>query len=118
MRLTSAFWVSAYLRRCDGHGVPGVVVRRGNAEAGAIFIRVDRLDGTVDLYGPAPQTVFSEETSGDRLFVPLGPGEPEAVADADNRLAREVSFDSDLWIVEIESRDGTSYLDLVPADRL
>ncbi len=116
MRLTSAFWVSAYLRRCDGHGVPGVVVRRGNAEAGAIFIRVDRRDGTFDLYGPAPQTVFSVETSGDRLFVPLGPGGPENAAAVDERLAREISFDSDLWIVEIESRDGTSFLDIAPAD--
>ena len=47
MRIKSEIWVRAYLRRCQSDGVPVVIVRRGDEAAGAIFICVDRLDGTV-----------------------------------------------------------------------
>ena len=32
--------------------------------------------------------------------------------DSDKRLEREVGFDPDLWIVEVEDRDGEARLDL------
>jgi hypothetical protein len=54
MRLKSEVWVSAYVRRCFVEGVFAVVRRRGAEEAGAIFIKVNRLDATADVYGPAP----------------------------------------------------------------
>ena len=54
MRIKSEIWVRAYIRRCQAEGVPVVIVRRGDEAAGAIFICIDRLDGTVLLYGPAP----------------------------------------------------------------
>ena len=69
MRLKSEIWVRAYLRRCQTQNVPAVVVRRGDEAAGAIFICVDRLDGTVSLYGPAPAgclfaTIISRDGAG------------------------------------------------------
>ena len=54
MRIKSEIWVKAYLRRCQVQGLSAVVVRRGDEHAGAIYICVNRLDGTVKLYGPAP----------------------------------------------------------------
>src|SRR5262249_57927664 len=54
MRIKSEIWVRAYLRRCQAQGVPVVIARRGDEAAGAIFICIDRLDGTMVLYGPAP----------------------------------------------------------------
>jgi hypothetical protein len=58
MRLKTAIWVAAYLRRCEIEGVFGVLRRRGAEEAGAVFVRINRLDGTSDLFGPAPQSAF------------------------------------------------------------
>ena len=69
MRLKSAIWVSAYIRRCMVEGAYAVVRRRGAEEAGAIFVKIDRLDGTADVYGPAPQTEFDVARSGDRAFI-------------------------------------------------
>ena len=60
MRLKSGIWVAAYVRRCNVEGVFAAVRRRGADEAGAIFIKINRLDGTATLYGPAPQTAFDE----------------------------------------------------------
>ena len=112
MRLRSDIWVSAYIRQCAVEGVPAVLRRRGAAEAGAIFVKVDRLDGTCALYGPAPQTAFSAEDSGARRFVRLHPADTLPVSDAEAKLAREVTFDPDVWIVEAEDREGKPRLDL------
>jgi len=112
MRLKSAIFVSALLRRAQVEGAFGVVARRGSEEAGAVFVKVAALDGTAALYGPAPQSAFEADDPGDRKFIVLvPPGRPEAEADA--RLAKEVRFDPDLFVVEIEDRKGRSFLDLV-----
>jgi len=112
MRLKSAIWVAAYLRRCNVEGVFAAVRRRGAEEAGAVFIKVNRLDGTATLYGPAPQTAFDEVRPADRAFVPVvGAKEPAADAEIEKYLAREIRFDPDVWIVEIEDRAGLPRLD-------
>lgn len=109
-RLRSDFWVSAHLRRCAGEGIDAVLRRRGAAEAGAIFVTVDRLDGTTDLYGPTPQALASGDEAG-RLFSAMVSGAPSAEIEA--RMAREVRFDPDLWWLAIDDREGRSRLELV-----
>jgi hypothetical protein len=113
MRLKSGIWVSAYVRRCNVEGVFAAVRRRGAEDAGAIFIKVNRLDGTADLYGPAPQSAFDDAHPTDRAFTPSLKVQPAPDADVEARLAREVRFDSDVWIVEIEDREGRHFLDQV-----
>lgn len=108
-RLRSDFWVAAHLRRCAATGIVAVLRRRGAAEAGAIFVKVDRLDGTASLYGPAPQALVDE--TGHRQFIPVLVEVPAAEVEA--RMTRETRFDSDLWLVEIEHRAGTHLLNIV-----
>jgi hypothetical protein len=111
VRLRADIWVAAYLRRCEVEGAVAVLRRRGAAEAGAIFVKVDRLDGRAALYAPAPQSEFTE-VGVERLWSRahkeawIDPGEIE------KRLTREINFDSDLWIVEVEDRQGRCWLDL------
>jgi hypothetical protein len=110
MRLKSSIWVSAYLRRCQVEGSVATLRRRGAEEAGAIFIKINRLDDTGDLYGPAPQTAFDDQAV-ERKFAPClpTPGRPDA--DIEARLSREIRFDPDVWIVEVEDRLGRHWLD-------
>lgn len=113
MRVTSDFWVSAYVRRRNDAGRFTAVVRRGAAAAGAVFVKVSRLDGTADLYGPLPQAFFGPEetaTSGGRVFEKLSTGLPEA--EIDERLAGERRFDPDCWVIETECRDASHDLDV------
>jgi hypothetical protein len=49
MRLKSAIWVAAYIRRCNLEGAFATLRRRGAEEAGAIFVKINRLDGTAEL---------------------------------------------------------------------
>jgi hypothetical protein len=111
MRLRADIWVAAYLRRCAVEGAAAVLRRRGAAEAGAIFVIIDRLDGRAALYAPAPQSELGEH-GAQRLWSRAHKDEwidPSAV---EKRLAREIEFDPDIWIVEVEDRQGRNWLDL------
>ena len=115
MRLKSALWVAAYMRRCQVEGVFAVLRRRGAEEAGAVFVRISRLDGTSDLFGPAPQSAFDAAPSGARAFSPSLDKQPAPDATVDAYLAREIKFDPDIWIVEVEDHSGRNFLDIVAA---
>ncbi|MGD9501777.1 MAG: DUF1491 family protein [Methyloceanibacter sp.] len=108
MRIKSEVFVKAYLRLCQAAGVPVVVVRRGDESAGAIFIRIDSLDGSVALYGPAPSGAEGADT--ERRFVSCFGQRRATMAEADVYLARQLKFDEDLWIIEVEDRAGRHFL--------
>lgn len=108
MRLRADIFVAALIRRAQVKGAYAVLRRRGAPEAGAVFVRLDRLDGTAALFGPAPQSEIDE--SGERRFVRMHGDEWIASALVEDRLKREIDFDPDLWIVEIEDRQGRDFL--------
>ena len=115
MRLKSAIWVAAYIRRCNGEGAFAVVRRRGAEEAGAIFIKLNRLDGTAELFAPAPQTAFDDARPADRAFSrPFGK-DPVAEEKVEDKLAKEARFDPDVWIVEVEDRNGRHFIENIVA---
>jgi hypothetical protein len=109
MRLKAGIWIKAYIRRCASQGVPAVVVRHGDDDAGAIFIRINCLDGTSMLFGPAPAGL--DESQTDRPMMRMFDGRAVPDEGVDEFLDRQRQFDSDLWIVEVETRDGRHFLD-------
>lgn len=111
MRLKSSIWVAAYLRRCQSEGVFGAVRRRGAEEAGAVFIKLALLDGQAMLFAPAPQSNYDEARPLERAFV-ASPPQRVAEQEIEQLLAREIDFDPDVWIVEIEDKAGRHFLDL------
>lgn len=112
MRLSSEFWVSAYVRQCQADGDFAALSKRGASHGGAVFVIVNRLDGTNDLYGPAPQSLLDEKHDvNERVFYAfLSTATQE---DLEVQLSKEQRFDPDLWIVERESRTGEHGLILV-----
>lgn len=100
LRVTSDLWVSALVRRIFGSGGYAAVVRRGATEAGAIFVTVrDRL-GEVCLYGPAPQAAYDTDSPDERFFALMARGSDQVV---DDRIQRELRFDTDIWVVDVEA---------------
>jgi len=95
--------------------VSAVLRRRGAAEAGAIFVKVDHLNGRATLYEPAPQSAAAAARPGvERLFA-RAHSEPSIDSNqAEERLKREMAFDPDLWIVEFENGADGAWLDLAP----
>ena len=108
MRLKSGLWVSAYVRRCAVENVPAIVVRHGHDEAGAIYIEVDRLDGMLNLYQPAPAGLSA--TEAERFWVACFGGDAVEEQAVVAYLARQAEFDPDLWVIAVEDRMGRHFL--------
>lgn len=100
MRVTTDLWVSALLRRVFAEGGFGAIVRRGAAEAGAVFLISRNRLGETTLFGPAPQTAYDSGRPDERQFSELLAGVDADAIEA--RLAKEMRFDQDIWVVEVE----------------
>ena len=109
MRLKSEIWVKAYVRGCNSHGVSSMVVRHGDDDAGAIYIKIAHLDGRAALYGPAPSG-FDEGHTDRRWTLHLDPAKATD-RDVEAYIERQAEFDPDLWVVEVEDRQGRHFLD-------
>lgn len=108
-RVKSEIRVMAHLRRCQGEGAYGVIVRRGDPDAGAIAVKI---------YAGARQArliVQSTSLDGEQIWRDsFSSLQDEHLID--ERLAREIAMDPDLWIVEIEGCDGCGFLEIAPGD--
>ena len=102
-RLTSDFWVRAYLARLEQAGIPAFVTAKGDATAGAVLVKVATLDGQARAF----QRSF-DLMADSRIWVVLREG---AEADVDAAITRQRSFDPDLWVIEVEDRQGRNLLD-------
>jgi len=111
VRLRADIWVAAYMRRVVVEGAFAALRRRGSPEAGAIFVKVSRLDGSAALFGPAPQSEVAER-GVERQWTRAHRDEWIEDALVEARIAREVAFDPDLWLIEVEDRQGRCWLDL------
>lgn len=103
MRVTTDLWVAALLKRIFSGGGFAAVIKRGSAEAGAVFLILRDRMGGAELFGPAPQTSYDTARPDERFFIRHAM-QDEAALDA--RLEREKRFDSDIWVVEIEPGQG------------
>jgi hypothetical protein len=98
-RVKAQIWVQAALRLGDKDGRPGMVLRRGDADAGGILVVLrDRANRLVVL----SQT---RSTGGELAWLRATGPEPVDQARADAYVDRQVKFDPDLWVVEFESPD-------------
>ncbi len=106
----SDIWVAAFVRRHNDIGHICVVARRGDPIAGQIFVEVDHLNGETSLYVPAPaasRTENPDERLFQRRFDRVGPDKVH------QRLAQEVDFDPDFWLISLELRAGDPGLPVV-----
>ena len=102
-RLTSDVWVSAYLTRLRLMEIPVFVTRKGDATAGSVLVKLNTLDGQAKAF----QRQF-DLMSGAREWVVLAEGSEE---DVDASLTKQASFDPDLWVLEVEDKQGRHLLD-------
>lgn len=103
MLISTDVWVAALIRRAELGGASAVVVRRGDARAGAVLVKLwDSLNRRARLY------TESIGPDGDRLWIEPHPEAPESELDA--YAERQARYDPDLWVVEVEDRQGRSFL--------
>lgn len=104
-RLPTRLWIEALVRRAELAGASAFIVQHGDDERGDVLVKVARLNGEAAAYAP------SMNLEGERIFLNLemqGVGPDEA--SVDEYVQRAKGRDRDLWIVEIEDREGRTFL--------
>lgn len=104
-RMPTKVWVDALVRRVQVAGAAAFVLQRGDESRGDVLVKVSDLKGQARAY--VPRTSME----GERIFVNLenqnvGPDE----AEVDDYVRRTAGRDHDLWVIEIEDRDGRHFL--------
>ena len=99
-RLPTELWIKAHLRRCDAESVPAVVARRGEKMGGLVLLKLNLLGAGFRLLSQ------SRDLEGRIAWLPALQGATVPEDEAEAYVARAVQRDPDLWVIEIEHRDG------------
>lgn len=104
-RLKVHIWVQAQIRLCDVNFISAVVARRGDADAGAVVMRLVR--------GMQKNLLLRRQVQADGAakWEPAGGGGEVDDAAAGAYLAREIKRDPDIWIVEVDDPKGRYWPD-------
>jgi hypothetical protein len=103
--LKTEVWASALIRRASTVGVFAAVARKGDADAGAVLVKVATLDGRARLYAPAVGG------GGERIWLDLSAGAlGDTEANVDLYIQRRAATDPDLWVIEVEDKKGRHFL--------
>jgi hypothetical protein len=97
-RVKTEIWVSMALRMGDRDGRPGMVLRKGDPDAGGVL---------VVLHGREGMSVLAQVRAADGHMAWMrgtgaGPVEQQTI---DDYIARQIKFDPDLWVLEFEAPD-------------
>lgn len=91
-----------------------MVIAKGDVDAGAIYIQTLDGDGDARLYGPTQGETaedFNERFWRFLIHQPKAASEfVEGPKPIDEYLARQRKFDPDIWVIEIEDREGRHFL--------
>ncbi|WP_323762581.1 DUF1491 family protein [Maricaulis sp.] len=99
--LKTKFWVEALIRRAELGLAAVYVIRRGDEDAGAVLVKVVVDRSLAQLYVPA------RDDQGERVWS-RRPETDEASLDA--WCHKRIDQDPDLWVIEIEDRQGRHFL--------
>ena len=103
MLLSTDLWAAALIRRAELAGAFATVARKGDARAGTVIVKAfDTSSRRARLYGEA----FGPD--GERLW--MQPVESEFESELDAYVQRQIGYDPDLWVVEIEDREGRHFI--------
>lgn len=110
MRLTTVIWLGVFMRLESQRGAYVTVVKKGAQQAGVAFVLHNHLDGTLDVYGPAPQSMIEADGTERKFEKVLQRASNQEV---DTFIDRQKKFDPDIWVIESESGSGEISLSVV-----
>ena len=99
-RIATELWVMAHIRLCSAQGVAATVVKRGDDWGGAVVIKLNLLSGGFKVL------TQSRDIEGNVAWLQAKEGAVLAEAEADDYIKRQTTRDPDLWVIEIEDREG------------
>ena len=103
-RVKTSIWVAALIRRAELSGASAFVAAKGEPDAGAVIVKIALLDGTARVWSSA----YGRD--GQRRWMRATGANLVSDGDAEAYVARARTRDADLWVVEIEDRQGRDFL--------
>ena len=99
-RLPTHIWVMAQVRQCFIDGIPAYVLHTGEASGGAVLLKINHYEKGC--------RVLSQMRDLDGKLIWYAAHDEEFITetDADLYIERAVGRDPDLWVVEVETKDG------------
>lgn len=104
-RLKAEIWVKAYVRRCFSQNIPAMIVRRGDETAGSVLVKLNRFESGCIVF----ERTFDME--GHRAWMQATGPDPVTETEADGWISKQSSFDPDIWVIEVEDREGRHLLE-------
>lgn len=102
-RLPTRLWVQAHTARCSAAGIPMVVLRRGDPDRGVVIVKLNDRNGTVRL------VTQMRDLDGTLVWSEIFDGRGVSDGEADEYVARQVAYDPDIWVIEVEDADADGW---------
>lgn len=101
--LSTDIWVSGLIRRAELDGAFATVVKKGDARAGDVVVKA---------YDTSTRTarLFTQSLDIDGQPLWIQPVRSDMESELDAYLERRRKYDPDLWVVEIEDRQGRHFI--------
>jgi hypothetical protein len=98
-RVKTQIWVQMALRLGDRDGRPGMVLRRGDADAGGVLVVLRDRENRLCVLSQ------TRTEGGELAWLRATGADPVDQAKADAYIDRQVKFDPDLWVIEFDGPD-------------
>ncbi len=101
--LSTDVWAGALIRRAELEGAYATVVKKGDARGGAVIVKAYNTDART-------ARLYTEATGQDGEPLWIQPVVSDSESELDAYIERQRRYDPDLWVVEIEDRQGRHFL--------
>ena len=103
-RVKTSIWAAALIRRAEVNGASAFVAKKGDAESGAVLVKVSLLNGTARVWAAS----YGRE--GERRWMCATGADAVSDSEAEAYVTRARGRDGDLWVIEVEDREGRDFL--------
>lgn len=100
-RLKTHIWIQAQLLFCQKQNLPVYILHKGDPDAGAVIVKINIMDGRCRVYTPI------NNLTGGLAWQSISQNEkPIIESEADQYIAKQIEFDPDLWVMEVDDSRG------------
>ena len=103
--LKTELWLKAHIRRCEVNGAIAMIARRGDSDAGAVYLKLYKLGEGFAVLSKA------RNGHGNPIWLRATGKDWLAEFEVEDYLRKQAKFDPDFWVLEIEDREGRAFVD-------
>jgi hypothetical protein len=103
--LKAEIWIKAQIRLCDINSISAMVTRRGDSDAGAVLLKLNRLDAGVEVL------CQTRDAEGNHAWMRGMKEGFVSETQAEAYITKQIQYDPDIWVLEIEDLKNQYVID-------